>query len=102
MQRLYITRDESASYVQNNFSYKLGHTICVILLSANSNCELTDLRNIIYMTTHSQLWLVYVIQLIPSMLLDNEHRINEFPPRQWLRERATILRYTCIASLAGL
>jgi len=54
------------------------------------------------MTVYSQLWLVYVIQLIPSMLLDNEYRINEFPRRQWLRERATILRYACIAYLAGL
>ena len=80
----------------------MGRTICVILLSANSNCDLTDLRNIIYMTVYSQLWLVHVMKLIPSMLLDNEHRINEFSRRQWLGERATILRHTCIAYLAGL
>ena len=88
--------------MEYNFFYKLGPTICVILPSANSNCELTDLRNIIYITVYSQLWLGYAIQLTTSMLLENEHRIIELPLRQWLRERSTILCYTCIARLVGL
>jgi hypothetical protein len=45
------------------------------------------------------MWLMYVTSLITSMLLVNEHKITDFPLKQWLHDHATMLRYTYTASL---
>jgi len=41
-----------------------------------------------------RLWLVYIIPLITSMVIKNNHEIMKFPLQQWLSERAAVLRET--------
>jgi len=45
---------------------------------------------------NGRLWLRYVISLITSMLLGNEHEITDFPLQQCLGE---MLNLACIACL---
>ena len=71
--------------------------MCIILLSANINYELTEILSIIHIRLYGRLCLAYVILQVTSMLLGNEHGIIEFPLQQWLRERAAMSHYTYIA-----
>jgi hypothetical protein len=71
--------------------------MCIILLPANINYDLTEILSIIHIRLYGRLCLVYLISQVTSMLLGDENGIIEFPLQQWLRERAAVSHYTYIA-----